>query len=168
MHHQGSDSWEERTKFSSNQFIQKIHVGINSLGLSDTYTCMHHYNIPTLLQIMACCLFGNKLLSEPMLPYCQLDPKDHISVKFYLKVFIQENALENVVCKMWSFCLGLNVLSHWTVVPNCYNFLNIDICTQPLWENLSLILPSYIQNHSLILKNALKRHQQNKNTELSK
>ena len=51
---------------------------------------------------MASCLFGTKPISEPMLPYCQLDPKEHISVKFYLKfkTFIQENALENTVCEM--------------------------------------------------------------------
>ena len=34
---------------------------------------------------MACRLFGAKPLSEPMLPYYQLDPKEHISVKFHLK-----------------------------------------------------------------------------------
>ena len=57
----------------------------NSWRPSDAY--MHQYNIhvPTLLQIMACHLFGAKPLSEPMLPYCQLDPKEHISVKLYLK-----------------------------------------------------------------------------------
>ena len=36
-------------------------------------------------QIMACRLDGTKPLSEPMLTYCQLDPKEHISMKFYLK-----------------------------------------------------------------------------------
>ena len=42
-------------------------------------------NIPTLLQVMACRLFGAKPLSEPMLPYCQLDPMEHISVKYCLR-----------------------------------------------------------------------------------
>ena len=41
--------------------------------------------IPTLLQIMACRLFGVKPLSESMLPYCQFYPVEHISVKFYSK-----------------------------------------------------------------------------------
>ena len=52
---------------------------------------MLQYNIPTLLQIMACRLFGAiNPLSETMLPYCQLDHKEHISVKLYLnsKVFL--------------------------------------------------------------------------------
>ena len=29
--------------------------------------------------------FGAKQLSEPILPYCQLDPMENISVKSYLK-----------------------------------------------------------------------------------
>ena len=51
---------------------------------------------------MACRLFGAKSLSEPVLPYCQLDHKKHLSMKFYLKlkIFILENALDNVMCEM--------------------------------------------------------------------
>ena len=45
---------------------------------------MCQYNIPTLLQIIACQLLGAKPLSEIILPYYQLDHKEHISVKFYL------------------------------------------------------------------------------------
>ena len=56
-------------------------VCINSLRPNDAY--MRPYNITTLLQIMACRLFGTKPLSEAKLPYCQPDPKEHISVKFY-------------------------------------------------------------------------------------
>ena len=48
--------------------------------------CMRQYNIPTLLQIMACCLLSAKPLFEPMLPSCQLDTKEHISVTFYSKL----------------------------------------------------------------------------------
>ena len=51
---------------------------------------------------MACRLDGAKLLSEPMPPYCQVHPKEHISMKFYWNsnIFFQENAFEHVVCKM--------------------------------------------------------------------
>ena len=51
---------------------------------------------------MACRLFGAKPLPEPILPYCQLDPKEHISVNFDSKyeLFIDQNALENVVWEM--------------------------------------------------------------------
>ena len=34
---------------------------------------------------IGCGLFGTKPLSDPILPYCQLDQKEYISVKFYLK-----------------------------------------------------------------------------------
>ena len=34
---------------------------------------------------MACRRIGAKPLSKPMLTYCQLDPKEHISMKFNLK-----------------------------------------------------------------------------------
>ena len=37
----------------------------------------------SMVEIMACRLFGAKPLSEPMLEYCQLDPWEQTSVKFY-------------------------------------------------------------------------------------
>ena len=51
---------------------------------------------------MACRLDGAKPLSEPMLGYCQMNPKEQISVKLKKnsEFFIQENAFENVVCEM--------------------------------------------------------------------
>ena len=57
---------------------------------------------------MACQLFRAKPLSEPMLPHHQLDPKEHISEKLYLKFkgFIQENALKYVI-----FNMAANVVS---------------------------------------------------------
>ena len=44
------------------------HSLFNSLRPNDAY--MHQENRPSLLQIMACCLFGAKPLSVPMLEYC--------------------------------------------------------------------------------------------------
>ena len=41
---------------------------------------MHQKTRPSLGQIMACCLLGVKLLSEPMLAYSQLVPKEQNSV----------------------------------------------------------------------------------------
>ena len=53
----------------------------------------------TIIGSMACRLACAKPLSEPMLSYCQIDPKEHISVKFYSKFnsFYSRNAFENVV-----------------------------------------------------------------------
>ena len=82
-----------------------IQFRVNSLRLSDAY--IRQYSIPILLQIMVCRLFGDKPLSEPMLPYCQLGRKEHISVKFIQNSIYQENALENN-CR--PFCLGPNLL----------------------------------------------------------
>ena len=56
---------------------------LHSLRPSDAY--MHHQPRPSLVQIMACRLFGAKTLSQPMLYYCQLDPYEQTSVKLYSK-----------------------------------------------------------------------------------
>ena len=79
---------------------------------------MEHYMVPfwsptgaayvrrwtasALVQVMACHLFGTKPLPEPILTYCQLDPEEQTSVKIEskYKISTEENAFENVVCKM--------------------------------------------------------------------
>ena len=47
-------------------------------------------------------MFGNKPLIEPMLTYFQLNASGQTSVKFWskYKIFINENAFENVICEM--------------------------------------------------------------------
>ena len=109
--------------------------------------------LPTLLQIMACRLFGAKPLSKPMLPYCQLDPTEHISMEFYSKVFIQGNALENVVCEMaailpwpqWQYttdhicgCLHNLLSQHLLSGPPQSNKINSSRIYWNLW-------PSYLE-----------------------
>ena len=45
-------------------------------------------------QVMACHMFGAKFLSGLMLTHHELDPKNHISMKFHYKLidfFIKEN-----------------------------------------------------------------------------
>ena len=54
--------------------VQEVLHNFNSLRQSDTY--MHQYTMPPLVQIMACCMYGTKM------GFCQLDPKEHISVRF--------------------------------------------------------------------------------------
>ena len=75
---------------------------------------MHQWcNIPTLLQIMACHLFSAQLLPELMLPYCQLDPKKHISIKFYLqfKSFHSRKCTSKCRLPKWPpSCPGVKVL----------------------------------------------------------
>ena len=66
---------------------------------------------------MAWYLAGTKPLSEPMLAYCQFDLKEHIiSIKFCLKFnafHIQENAFENVLCKMASILFQPQYVKDW-------------------------------------------------------
>ena len=52
----------------------------NSLRPSDTY--MRQQTKPPLVQMMPCRLLYNKLLSQPMLILCQLDPYEYTSVKY--------------------------------------------------------------------------------------
>ena len=51
---------------------------------------------------MAFHLFSTKPLSEPMLVCCQLEPYEQILVEFdqNIGIFVNENALENIVCRM--------------------------------------------------------------------
>ena len=48
-------------------------------------TCMPQIPGLALVQIIACRLFGAKLLPEPLLTYCQPDPKEQTSVKIESK-----------------------------------------------------------------------------------
>ena len=66
---------------SSHNGIQLLHF--MTLRHSDAY--IRQQNIPLLVQKMVCRLIGAKLLRAPMLPYCQLDPKEHISVIFLIQ-----------------------------------------------------------------------------------
>ena len=56
---------------------------VNSSPPSTVY--MRQWSGPALVQIIASRLDGAKPLSEPILTYCQLNPKESISMKFYLK-----------------------------------------------------------------------------------
>ena len=48
---------------------------------------MHQWTGSTLIQVMACRLFGAKPLPEPVLAYCQLDSWEQTSVKFKSESF---------------------------------------------------------------------------------
>ena len=58
-----------------------------------------------------------------MLAYCQLDPRIQISVNIESKyiISIQENAFENVDCKMVIILVDPNVLKgyHHSILPSC-------------------------------------------------
>ena len=102
------------TKFTDMYMVARPQW-VNSLGPSDASV-----NILTLVQIMACHMFGAKPLSEPMLPYCQLDPKEHISVKFPLKFksFHSINPLKMLSCEM-SAILSRPQYVKWLISIQC-------------------------------------------------
>ena len=56
---------------------------INSLRPNDAYRRQWTWSLD---QIMAGRMFGAHPLSDPMLIYCQMNHKEHISRKFYLKL----------------------------------------------------------------------------------
>ena len=71
----------ERNVVTSISSATRCSNGVNSLSPSTAY--MHRWIGSVLVQIMACRLFGAKPLSKPMLRYCQLDPWEQTSVKFW-------------------------------------------------------------------------------------
>ena len=133
-----------------------ISRNLNSLRPSDTYICQH--DIPTLLQIMACRLFGAKPLSEPMPPYCRLNHKKYISVKSSLKFSFRKFRFEMAPAKWRPLCLGLNVLNNkgvasWYLGPHFTGFLRYRAYT----TYLSLILTwRVISNNSMGSRNIMK------------
>ena len=71
---------------------------------------MHHWTGSSLVQVMACRLFGAKPLPEPMLTYCQFVPfRTNFS-----KIVMEVQTLTKMHLKMstqwWLFCLSLNAL----------------------------------------------------------
>ena len=99
------------TQFSKNSYIvigyrlvSASWAFVNLLGPSDAYMLQSAW--PSLVQIMACRLFGAKLLSEPMPDYCHLSPRQQISLKFEQNTaFFLFNKMhfKNFVCKMGVF-----------------------------------------------------------------
>ena len=91
----------------------------NSSPPSDAY--MRQWIGSVLVQIMAWRLFGAKPFSEPMLGYCQLDPKELTSVKFNqnTKIFIDENASENITWEMAAILFR----GRWVKSTDHYNLM---------------------------------------------
>ena len=67
-----------------NSFLQGLLRPINSSPPGAAY--MLQWTGSSLVQVMACHLFGTKPLPETMLAYCQLDCWEHISMKFELEI----------------------------------------------------------------------------------
>ena len=101
--------------------------------------------------IVACSAPSPSPLSKPMLSYRQLhhnifgiDHREHISMTFYLKFdsFHSMKFIWNVFCKMWPFCLGLNVLCP------IWQESNMNSIAQQPWNAMKYI----VQRAALITK----------------
>ena len=72
---------------------------LNALSPGDKSMCQRTRS--TLLQIIACRQRYDKPLPEPMMTYCQMDTYQQAFINIWIKrSFFEENAFENVVCKM--------------------------------------------------------------------
>ena len=72
---------------------------------------------------MACGLYGDNPLSEPVMVHSQSDPKEHIHWNFTWnsKVYIQEHAYENVVCKSGGHLVSASMCKYGFPISNSYN-----------------------------------------------
>ena len=116
---------------------QSSSVMDKSLRLSDAY--MRWESMPTLVQIMACRLFGAKPLSEPMLTYCRLGPQEKISINFLSeKIFIHAlfDYFHPLKC-IWISCL-----------PNGGHFLHSSMC--PALTSMSGHIGEVLRIHKLM------------------
>ena len=70
--------WQESAAKGQISNLQNIH-NFSSMGKpGDAYMCQ--WDGPSLVQVMACHLYGAKPLPEPMLIHCQLDLKEQICI----------------------------------------------------------------------------------------
>ena len=81
-----------------------------------THICVST-KISTLFQITAGRLFRTEPVSEPMLPLCQLDSTEHISVFFYskFKLPIHKSWHENAVCNMATILSRPQCVDRWVL-----------------------------------------------------
>ena len=91
---------------------------------------------------MALHLFGTKPLSEPMMEYCWLNPWDKLQWSFdqNLYILIQENAFQNVVCKMMPYGV-LNLVI--TAVSNGFAPVGHQAI---IWTNAGLLVNCAFRN----------------------
>ena len=85
---------------------------INSLRPSDAY--MRRWTGSSLVQILACRLYGDRPLSEPMLEYCYWAFRNKLQWNFNRNsnIFIQKIAFKTLSAKLCLSYLGLNELNH--------------------------------------------------------
>ena len=107
---------------------------------------MHQWTGSTLLQVMSCRLFSAKPLPETLLVIVNwtLGNKFHWNQNRNSYIFIQENAIENVVCQIGDhFCPEgdelRKVVGTWVCSNQVYHAVRILICCSDGWTYPSLL-----------------------------
>ena len=105
--------------------------------------CMHKLTRLSLVLVMACYLLAARLLPEPMLPYCQVNNSEQISVKFESKLITNLSRksplhLEYLVCEMttillWPKCVNVQSLKRYMSAAIPGPFLLTWIVLIPEW-----------------------------------
>ena len=66
---------------------------------------MHHRDVQSVVQVMACWLFGTKLLPEPTLAYCKVGPQSKLQLKKSIdEILLGRNYL---TCLVWQMSINL-------------------------------------------------------------
>ena len=89
----------------------------------------------TLVQMMACHLFGSKPLSKSMLRYCQLDPRNKL----------QRNFNQNIICEMVAILSKGRLVKTQSAMRLCFNLMDIlnEIFIENHWETWRTIYLSF-------------------------
>ena len=99
--------------------------------------------ISSWFQVMVCRLFRAMPLPQSMMTYCELDPQEHSSVKFVMKLkhFLWCNCIWKWCLPKWPSCIDLNVLKGCSY---CFNirfvlFANFDSLwlSDTIWQQRS-------------------------------
>ena len=145
--------WVNKSQNSNNITYpnRNKHVYLSN-SLKPSRAFMRQYIIKTLVQIMACHLFGTK----PYLNQCRhivQTPSSIFQGNLNSKVFIQENALENVVCEMRAIFFYLcQCVNEWrkAVIKPCHHWFRCWLvsCSLPshIWTTTVGVLLFYPLN----------------------
>ena len=95
----GPSGWSVHQERSNLKFLKPMYDNEPII----TSLAVHQQTETPLVKIIACHVFGDKPLQEPMMMYCHyliLSNKFHWNLNWNWQIFCQEIAFENVVCKM--------------------------------------------------------------------
>ena len=123
----------------------------NSSPPSDAY--MHQWTGSAIVQVMACCLFGDKPSPEPMLVHCQLDSWQQISVKFKSEFyhFHWRKCIWNCHLPIWRpFCPGGDEITHLCITDGYsfgFNFTQwACFLKYQVWGKMAAVLETTLSN----------------------